>query len=120
MDTITKLKQDIQALEDSVDEDTPIEELYNTLVQAFYKAKDLAVALEQAVPIVDDSAEIIDGLKATIATLEVANEIYEKESLDLNTKLHNAITLQNKYNAQLGWISGIIHGEKPTDWADND
>ena len=108
MNTLEKLKQEVQALEDSVNAETPQEEMLEALLIAYHKMKDMVKVYEEAVPTTNDNDVVIDDLKAQIAVLETANEIYEKELTEA-AELHKiSVKNVNMLNEKLDQIAEIV------------
>jgi len=81
MNVITKLKEEIQAIEDQAGQldEKDYEALYKLLAVAYFKAKDVIELLEGENPIIDDSAALKEEL------IQANQEI-----IDLNTKCDHA------------------------------
>lgn len=73
MNKIEQLKQEALDLEASVDENWAKEDLYDVLVVAYFKYKDIVQLLEQNVTPIDTSAE----------ELAKANDIIERQRIEL-------------------------------------
>lgn len=71
---IAKLKSEVEALEQSVDSSMPKEDMYDILVKAYYKDKDIIEMYESASPVTNISEE---ELKLVTADLQSANTTIE-------------------------------------------
>lgn len=86
---ITKLKKEIEDIEASITEDMSKEEMYDFLVKAYFKAKDIIALLENTTA-PDTSAELQDiKEKYNLASTQLS--IAEKEIQSM-TKMLTAIS----------------------------
>jgi len=100
LNNINKLQQEITSLEEqagTIGTVTPLdyEALYNILVKAYFKAKDI-IELQQTPT--DNSA---------VATLEVGLEVANKEIAALSTKITTLTTNSAELNAKLDEIAEL-------------
>jgi len=101
MEQINKLKKEIGDLENSVDESMSKEELYDILVVAFFKAKDIIEMYDDVNPIIEKPQEnneeellgeivklkgdLQEALKETSDQRELAEELTDRNTLLANT-----------------------------------
>lgn len=72
--SIDSLKKQIEDIETSISEDATTEELYNSLVKAYYHAKDI-IELQDA-EILDLTADNIGFKEQTKKSLDILNKIH--------------------------------------------
>ena len=85
MNKIEQLKQEALDLEASVDENWAKEDLYDVLVVAYFKYKDIVQLLEQNVTPIDTSAE----------ELAKANDIIERQRIELAEQHGKCLEVDN-------------------------
>jgi hypothetical protein len=90
---IAKLKSEIEALEESVDSSIAKEDMYDILVKAYYKAKDVIEMYESTAPVTNISEEELKLVKddlqsANITIITMTNQIQVlQEQLSHNTEV---------------------------------
>ena len=90
---IAKLKSEIEALEESVDSSIAKEDMYDILVMAYYKAKDVIEMYESTAPVTNISEEELKLVKddlqsANITIITMTNQIQVlQEQLSHNTEV---------------------------------
>jgi hypothetical protein len=94
---IAKLKSEIEALEESVDSSIAKEDMYDILVKAYYKAKDVIEMYESTAPVTNISEEELKLVKddlqsANITIITMTNQIQVlQEQLSHNTEVFASI-----------------------------
>lgn len=94
---IAKLKSEIEALEQSVDASMSKEAMYDILVKAYYKAKDVIEMCESTAPVTNISEEELKLVTADLQDADnaidaMANQIKElREQLSHNTEVFASI-----------------------------
>jgi len=94
---IAKLKSEIEALEESVDSSIAKEDMYDILVKAYYKAKDVIEMYESAAPVTNISEDKLNLVFAELQDADntidaMANQIQElREQLSHNTEVFASI-----------------------------
>ena len=102
---IAKLKSEIEALEQSVDASMSKEAMYDILVKAYYKAKDVIEMYESTAPVTNISEE---ELKLVTADLQDANNTI----INLKNQAH-VLQEQLSHNAEVfASVMSLINSSK--------
>jgi len=88
---IAKLKSEIETLEQSVDASMATEDMYDILVKAYYKAKDVIEMYESVAPVTNISEDKLNLVIAELQDADTQIVTLTRQVATLNDQLeHNA------------------------------
>ena len=101
---IAKLKSEIEALEQSVDASMPKEAMYDILVTAYYKAKDVIEMYESAAPVTNISEGKLNLVFAELqdADTQIVTLTRQVDTLqiELVEKIQTLLSIANLANSE--------------------